>query len=69
MYNLRVTGSRWPVIFFVLIVISMTVSMPALAMGSQSPLADPWVTSTVDTLEGGGSLSLAVDANGRPHAS
>ncbi len=33
MRNLRVTGNRWPVIFFVLIVISMTVSMPALAMG------------------------------------
>jgi len=69
MRNLHVTGSRWPVIFFVLVVISMTVSMPVLAMGSQTPLADPWVTSTVDTLEGGGSLSLAIDANGRPHVS
>jgi hypothetical protein len=63
------TGMRWPVILLILIVVSMTLSIPALARGGSQPLADPWVTSVADPLKGGSSLSIAIDANNRPHAS
>jgi hypothetical protein len=43
--------------------------MPVQAEQEQAQLAELWVTSVADSLEGGSSLSIVTDGNNRPHIS
>lgn len=69
MRNITFIGRFWLVVLSIVFITTLSAAVPALALGRQSSLAEPWVTSVVDSLPGGSSLSIAVDENNYPHAS